>query len=226
MKKTKMAFNPSYVGKRNDVLALVPNNVKRVLEIGCSIGVLGEQIKQRNKGIEVIGIEVDKQMAKIAKRKLDKVIIKDIEIINLIDYFSPNYFDCIIFADVLEHLRNPWDVLKNATSILNDKGIIIVSIPNIGHYTVIINLLKGYWPYRERGLHDKTHLRFFTLRNIKELFEYADLRIIRLERNYRIMEKNHHSNWNRFSKYFRFLPIFKELFVFQYVAITKLKRLK
>jgi len=86
--------------------------------------------------------------------------------------FAPNYFDCIIFADILEHLKDPLVLLKNATSFLSDGGVIIASIPNIRHHTTIINLLfKGYWPYRERGIHDKTHLRFFTLKNIKEMIE-------------------------------------------------------
>jgi len=96
-------FNPSYIGSREDVLNLVPDNVKRVLDVGCSIGILGEELKQKF-GAEVVGVELDEQMAKIAKEKLGKVIIGNVENINLADYFAPNYFDCMIFADILEHL--------------------------------------------------------------------------------------------------------------------------
>jgi len=212
-------FNPSYIGTRNDILPLIPDDVSRVLDIGCSTGALGEQIKQRNNNVEVIGLEFDEQMANVAKNKLDKVIVGDIENINWADSLPLNYFDCIIFADILEHLKNPWEILKSSVNFLNDGGAVIASVPNIRHYTTIVNLLfKGYWPYRERGIHDRTHLRFFALRNIRELFQYANLNIERIERNYRIIEKPH--RLNRFSKCFAFYP-FKELFTFQYLIVAK-----
>lgn len=215
-------FNPSYIGARNDILTLIPDNISRVLDIGCSTGASGEQIKQRNNNVEVVGIEFDKKMAEVAKKKLDKVIVGDIENINLADSFPPDYFDCIIFADILEHLKNPWAILKNTARFLNDSGVVIASIPNVRHYTTIINLvIKGYWPYRDRGIHDKTHLRFFTLRNIQELFQYVNLNIERFERNYRIIEKPH--RLNRFSKYFAFYPC-KEFITFQYLIVAKKKK--
>lgn len=212
-------FNTSYIGARNDILTLIPDNISKVLDVGCSTGAFGKQIKQRNNNLEVVGIELDEKMANVAKKKLDKVIVGDIENINLADSFSPDYFDCMIFADILEHLKNPWAILKNITRFLNDNGVVIASIPNIRHCSTITNLLfKGYWPYRERGIHDRTHLRFFTLRNIRELFQYANLNIERIERNYRIIEKPH--RLNRFSKCFAFYPC-KELFTFQYLIVGK-----
>lgn len=218
MKYYKNTFNPSYVGSRDDVLNLVPGNVSKVLDVGCSIGALGEQLKQRF-GAEVVGIELNEQMVKVANKKLDRVILGDLAKINLEDYLLPQYFDCVIFADVLEHLENPWDVLKRATTFLSDEGVVIASIPNIRHYTTIINLIfRGYWPYRERGIHDKTHLRFFTLKNVKELFRYANLEIIQLQRNYRIIERPH--SYNRLSKLFCFPP-FREFLVFQYLIVAK-----
>ena len=212
-------FNPSYIEARNDILSLIPDDVSKVLDIGCSTGALGEQIKQRNNNAEVSGIELNKQMAEVAQKKLDKVIVGDVENINLADFFQPDYFDCIIFADILEHLKNPWEILRSSVNFLNDGGVVIASIPNVRHYSTIINLLfKGYWPYRERGIHDRTHLRFFTLKNIRELFQYANLSIERIERNYRIIEKPH--RLNQFSKCFAFYPC-KELFAFQYLVFAK-----
>ena len=213
-------FNPSYTGLRDDILRLIPGKARKILDVGCSIGGLGEQIKQKIRSeVEVVGIDLDEQMAKVAKEKLDQVIIGDVEKINLADHLAPNYFDCIIFADILEHLENPWDVLKNAISFLNNEGIIIASIPNVRHYTTIINLvIKGYWPYRERGIHDKNHLRFFALKNIREMFQNAGFKIVRIGRNYRIIERPHW--WNRLSKYFA-LPPFKELLTFQYLIVAK-----
>ncbi len=215
----KVGFNPSYTGSRDDLFGLIPHDVSKFLDIGCSTGTLGQQIKQRNNNAEVVGIDIDEQMSKVAKEKLDRVIIGDIERINLANHLMPNYFDCIIFADILEHLENPWDVLKNVKSFLNNEGVIIASIPNVRHYTTIINLvIKGYWPYQERGIHDKNHLRFFALKNIREMVQNAGLKIVRIERNYRIIERPH---WcNRFSKYFALLP-FKEVLTFQYLIVAK-----
>lgn len=214
-------FNPSYIGPRNDIVKLIPNRFKRILDVGCSTGVLGESIK-REIDAEVIGIEVDEEMANIAKEKLDCVIVCDVDKINLLDHFSPNYFDCIIFADVLEHLKDEWKVLKRSVNLLNENGIIIASIPNVRHYSTIFSLVfRGIWPYRERGIHDRTHLRFFTLKNIKEMFRDAALEITRIERKYRIIEKPH--RYNRFSGYFaRLLP--KDFLTFQYLIVARKKR--
>jgi len=218
MKYTEEGFNPSYIGHREDIIRLVPHNVKKVLDVGCSTGALGVQIKKRFSA-EVVGIEIDERMAEVAKENLDRVILGDLDQINMGDYLLPKYFDCIIFADVLEHLKNSEKVLKTATSFLLDDGLIIASIPNIRHYSTIINLLfRGYWPYRERGIHDRMHLRFFTLKNITELFHYANLRIIQLIRNYRIFERPH--PYNRFSKYFP-LFTFREFLVFQYLIVAR-----
>ena len=210
-------FNPSYIGERGDILNLIPDNVRKVLDVGCSIGTLGEQIKRRSTA-EVTGIELNENMAKIAEKKLNNVIIMDIEKANLEDLFSPNYFDCIIFADILEHLKDPWCTLKKSVEILSDRGVIIASIPNARHYDTVFNLLfRGYWPYRERGIHDKSHLRFFAFKNITEMFQNAGLNILRVKRNYRIIEKPH--RFNRFSKYLALFP-FRDLFVFQYLIVA------
>ncbi len=208
-------FNPSYIGPRNDILSLIPVDVQKVLDIGCSIGTLGKQIKQGS-NVEVVGIELNPKMATIAKANLDKVITVDIEEIDLTSYFSPGYFDCVIFADILEHLKDPWTVMQKVVTILDEKGLVIASIPNIRHYTTILSLsILGYWPYRDRGIHDKTHLRFFTLKNITELFKQSGLKISKIERNYRIIEKPH--PYNKYSKYFAF-PMLKDLLTFQYVV--------
>ncbi len=214
-------FKPSYIGSRNDILKLIPHGIRRVLDVGCSTGTLGESIKRRI-GAEVVGIELDEEMAKIAKLKLDRVIVEDVEVIELKNYYPFKYFDCIVFADVLEHLKDPWKVLKETTKFLSDDGIVVASIPNVRHWDTIFNLVfKGYWPYRERGIHDKTHLRFFTLKNIKELFQSSNLQIIRIERKYRIIEGPHKLGIiNVLSKYFALLFL-KEFLTFQYLVVAK-----
>lgn len=210
-------FNPSYLGRRNDILELIPLDARTVLDVGCSIGTLGDQIKHRNEA-EVIGIELDQKMAVLAREKLDRVITGNIEQISLRDHLSTNCFDCIVFGDVLEHLRDPWSVLKRCTDYLGEDGCVIASIPNIRHYTTILSLLAGYWPYRERGIHDQTHLRFFTLRNIEEIFQGAGMKIVELRRKYRIIERPH--RYNKYSKYLAVRPL-KEFLTFQYLIVAK-----
>lgn len=211
-------FNPAYIGMRNDILRLIPANISKILDVGCSIGALGKQIKE-NSVTEVTGIEIDPVMGAIAEKNLDKVLIGDIERLDLSEYFDIAYFDCIILSDIIEHLKEPWIALGNLTKILNEGGTIISSIPNISHYTTLVNLIfRGYWPYRDRGIHDINHLRFFTLKNIKELFDNSSLSINQIKRNYRIIEKPH--PYNRFARLFAF-PFIKEFLVFQYLVVAE-----
>jgi len=222
LKSEMTGFNRSYIGIRWDILELVPVNVKKVLDVGCSIGTIGEALKQKIEGAEVVGIEFDAQMAEVAKSKLSKVITADVEKINLSEHFPSRYFDCIIFADILEHLRNPWDVLKSSVSVLSDNGLVIMSIPNVCHYSTIFQLIfKGYWPYRDRGIHDRTHLRFFTLKNIKEMLKYANLEPVKIKKRYRIIEAGH---WlNVFSILFA-LPVINRFLTFQYLVCAKARK--
>jgi len=215
-------FNPSYTGGRDDILNLVPSNAAKILDIGCSTGTLGGQIKEQIRSAEVTGIELDKQMARVAESKLDRVIIGDINKFSFKDYFTPNYFDCIILADILEHLNDPWTLLAEVKKYLIFGGLIIASIPNVRHYSTIVSLLfKGYWPYRDRGIHDRTHLRFFTLKNIKEMFQREGLLIEKFERNYRLIEKPH--KYNTLSRYFAF-PLFRDFLTFQYIITARKER--
>ena len=106
----------------------------------------------------------------------------------------------------MEHLKDPWAVLKNVTNFLTDNGFIITSIPNVRHYITIFNLLfRGNWPYRERSIHDKNHLRFFAFKNIKKMLLDAGLNAIRVKRNYKIIESP--SSLTKFLKYLLFTPL-------------------
>jgi len=222
-KEKSESFCCSYTGQRDDVVGVIPLSVRRVLDVGCSTGELGANIKNRTNA-RVIGIERDVEMAAEAEGKIDRVIVGDVEEMD----FSENEvdgsdFDCVVFADVLEHLRDPWEVLMRAVGLLESRGLVIISLPNVRHHQTISGLLfRGYWPYRDRGIHDRTHLRFFTLRNIKELLDEADLELLKVVRKYRIVEDVKKVRLNRFSRLFA-LPFLKEFFTFQYVVVAKKK---
>ena len=207
-------FNPSYIGGRDDILEFVPDRIERVLDVGCSIGALGEQIKRKT-AAEVVGIEIDEKMSREAEGRLDRVINADIERLDFKNAFSGQVFDCMIFADVLEHLKDPQKVLKDLTAFLKHEGVVIACIPNVRHYSTLVSLIfRGRWPYRNRGIHDRTHLRFFSLKNIRELFSDAGLQIRQLRRKYRLLEHRNH----RLDRFLA-IPGLKDFFAFQYIVI-------
>lgn len=156
-----------YEYERKEIQRIVPKNVKRLLDVGCAAGTFGEKLK-KNRDIEVIGIEISQEIGKIAQSRLDKVLIGDIETMEL--PFDYGYFDCITFNDVIEHLFDPVSVLKKLKNYLSDDGVIIASIPNFNHISVLQKIIEGPWKYEESGILDKTHLHFFTGESIEELF--------------------------------------------------------
>jgi 2-polyprenyl-3-methyl-5-hydroxy-6-metoxy-1,4-benzoquinol methylase len=212
---TDKNFNPSYVGPRPDIEQLISPDAKFVLDVGCSNGCLGGAIKAKT-GAQVFGIELSQEMAKDARSRLDYVWVGDAAELMIQGKLEEYRFDTIVFADVLEHLVDPWAVLGAATQYLTPDGSIIASLPNIRHIDTLYHLIfKGYWSYRDRGIHDRTHLRFFTKQNIIELFEGAGLEIDAIETNYRILERPH--RFNRFTKFLAF-PGIKDFLAFQYLV--------
>ncbi|MBL7197108.1 MAG: class I SAM-dependent methyltransferase [Candidatus Omnitrophica bacterium] len=166
--------------KRDEFLALVSADATKVLDVGCGDGNLGAKL--REKGKEVVGIERDEKLCNLARGRLNQVFLADIEELKL--PYLKGYFDCIIYADILEHLINPLLILRNYKDYLNDAGFVVASIPNIRYYKVILRLvLGGTWDYIDRGILDRSHLRFFTLINIKELFMEAGYEIVEIKRN-------------------------------------------
>jgi 2-polyprenyl-3-methyl-5-hydroxy-6-metoxy-1,4-benzoquinol methylase len=170
-----------YDQERPEVGALVPIHCRRVLEVGCGEGNLGRLLRQR--GHIVTGIELVPEIAERARRHLDHVVTADVEVDGL--PFPSDSFDAIIFADVLEHLVDPWRVLRRAVDLLSMDGIVLASIPNVQNVDVIRRLIRGRFDYRERGILDRGHLRFFTLQSIRALFAQAGLTLSHVGHRYR-----------------------------------------
>lgn len=207
-------FNPAYVGMRPDIMELIPKSTGSVLDVGCSNGRVGAEIKLAF-GARVTGIETSAEMALVAAKHLDHVIVGDVEMPTIQHQLEGKTFDAIICADVLEHLRDPWVALEHLRSHIRLGGVLIASIPNIRHIDTLFNLaVRGKWPYRDRGIHDRTHLRFFTRSNIVDLFTGAGYNIVEIKSNYRLIERPHSAN--RYTKYF-LLPGIKEFLTFQYL---------
>jgi SAM-dependent methyltransferase len=169
-----------YVQARPEMAALVPPECRRVLDVGCGAGHLGRLLKER--GHHVTGIELVPEAAAEAEQWLDDVVTADAEA-GL--PFAPGTFDAVIFADLLEHLVDPWRVLREAATLLTPSGVVAASVPNVQNLDVLRRLLRGRWDYRERGILDRGHLRFFTLETIRDLFDRAGLTITHVGRRYR-----------------------------------------
>ncbi len=159
---------------RPEIVALVPESARRVLDIGCGAGRLGEALKARQHA-EVVGIEMNEKAAAVARQRLDRVVEGDVEELSL--DFEPGSFDAIVCGDVLEHLREPERLLRQARQWLTSEGCLVASIPNVRHHSVVCSLLQGNWTYESAGLLDRTHLRFFTRREIEKLFVRAGFAI-------------------------------------------------
>lgn len=167
--KSRSYFSSS----RNSIAALVSQGKHRVLDIGCGNGALLLSLKEQGKASEIVGIEINNLQALDG---IDNYIIGDIESLQL--PYPKEYFDVIICADVLEHLKDPWDTLKRLTFFLKPNGKFIISLPNIREIRTLGQIaFRGDFAYSERGILDKTHLRFFCKRNMLEIVNAAGLRV-------------------------------------------------
>jgi O-antigen biosynthesis protein len=171
-----------YRRTRPDILAIVPPGVKRVLDVGCGEGAMAAKVKAMPGVQEVIGIELNPNAALRARDQLDRVIVGDLEVLEL--DFPDGYFDCIICADVLEHLRDPWAALRKLRRILSDDGVLIACLPNLRNAIPMLKILINRWEYEEEGIVDQTHLRFFTLHTMKKMFRESGFNVDVAARNY------------------------------------------
>ena len=135
-----------YHNVREDVLALIPEEASCILEIGCAAGATGRELKRR-KDVFVAGVEVEAEAAAQARQVLDDVVEGDIEALEL--PYEEGSFDCVLFADVLEHLVDPQAVLQKIKNLLRPDGTVVASMPNVQYYGLIHHLVEGNWTYQE-----------------------------------------------------------------------------
>jgi methionine biosynthesis protein MetW len=165
----------AYESSRPEVRALVPPRTRRILDLGCASGAVGAALKARE-DVEVVGVERDAAYAADARRRLDRVVEADVE------GFAARAgelgrFDCLIAADVLEHLVDPWRALRDYAGLLEPGCRAVVSLPNVASWQTYWALARGSWPRRPEGIFDATHLRWFTLKDAWELCEQAGLEV-------------------------------------------------
>ena len=143
-----------------------------LLDLGAAGGELGAAVRDRFDS--TIGFEYDADRLGQLRSRFDQVVIADLETVRTL----PSGVSAIVLADIIEHLRNSTNLLSMVKRSLNSDGVLFLSVPNIANITVRLGLLFGVFEYRDRGILDFTHLRFFTMRTIKREIEKAGFRII------------------------------------------------
>ncbi|OGG41022.1 hypothetical protein A2118_02135 [Candidatus Kaiserbacteria bacterium GWA2_50_9] len=165
-----------YAKARTEMLAFIPADAKKVLDVGCAEGVFSSLVKETF-GAEVWGIELDTAAAACAQKHLDTVLVGDITA--LMEKLPDAYFDCIVCNDVLEHLVDPYTAVSALKGKLSAMGVLVFSLPNVRHLGNLKNLLiHRDWRYEDEGILDKTHLRFFTEKSIRRLFADAGYTLV------------------------------------------------
>lgn len=142
---------------------------RRVLDFGCSTGEMAAALKER--GCRVTGIEIDPRAAERARASCERVIVADLDAIDLGSALQGERFDVALFGDVLEHLKHPGRLLVQARGLLAPGGFVVLSVPNITHASIRLMMLEGRFEYQDMGILDDTHLKYFTHRSIGDLLE-------------------------------------------------------
>ncbi len=155
-------------GNRNDL---------EVLDVGCGFATTSQHIAKR--GNRVTGIESSAEAVAVARERVTEVIHADLQRLDDVKRsLGSRRFDVIIFADVLEHLAWPIGILRGYLDLLKDGGTVIISLPNVGLWSVRLNLLLGRFHYQETGVLDRTHLRFFTHHTAHQMIKLAGLYVV------------------------------------------------
>jgi 2-polyprenyl-3-methyl-5-hydroxy-6-metoxy-1,4-benzoquinol methylase len=158
-----------YGSRRTEMLPFLPPSTRLLLDVGCGRGAFGATVK-RILGARVWGIELNHEAARVATVRLDRVIEGDLH--QAFATLPAGQFDCVTFNDILEHLVEPQLALTNVKRVLAPGGVVVASLPNIRYFPVLWDLLwRGNWEYGDRGVLDKTHLRFFAQQDMRLLFE-------------------------------------------------------
>lgn len=205
---------------RTDLISLVPPRPEnRVLEIGSGKGGTLMSLKNMKRAQEVVGVELmEIEDSYQQAPEIDKMIIGDIEAMEI--PYPEDYFDVILCGDVLEHLNDPWSVLKHLKQLLKPGGKVIMSLPNIREFNAMVKIfLRGDFTYTDSGTFDETHLRFFCKRNMKELVERSGLELVSMHTNLELRPEA----WRRRLLNRLSLGLFEQFLALQYMIVAQKK---
>jgi 2-polyprenyl-3-methyl-5-hydroxy-6-metoxy-1,4-benzoquinol methylase len=169
-----------YANVRHDAIALLPERVERVLEIGCGTGATLAELKRRGACRWAGGVELAEGPGRLASERIDRFWSGNIE--TFTPEIAEGSLDALLCLDVLEHLIDPWATLARLATLLKRGAVALVSVPNVRNHRVVGKLLlHGRWDYETSGIMDRTHLRFFTRDSATRLVESAGIKVDRIE---------------------------------------------
>jgi 2-polyprenyl-3-methyl-5-hydroxy-6-metoxy-1,4-benzoquinol methylase len=208
------AVLPVFENPRPEVAAKVPAWARTILDLGCASGRLGLALQEAVPGRDITGVELDADLASVARRRLQHVVEADVEALVAARTDLGGPFDVIVAADILEHLRDPWAVVRWAADQLVPDGLFVASVPNVRHVQTLWALLvRKRWRYDGVGLFDRTHLRWFTRANLPELFHGTDLSVEEVDRV--PMLSTQPTAWNRLA------PLLGDLGAMQLLVVAQ-----
>jgi 2-polyprenyl-3-methyl-5-hydroxy-6-metoxy-1,4-benzoquinol methylase len=196
-----------YSKTRENILAALPVNAGRMLELGCAMGNTLRAAKSLGRATEIVGVDINN----LPVTGLDCFICGDIEQLTL--PYPDGYFDTIIMADVLEHLRDPWQTLVKVSRYLKPGGYTLISMPNIRELRAITTIFfGGRFAYQECGIMDRTHLRFFCRQDMLAMVSAAGLAVEQV----RFDLSPNRAIFNRLT-----CGMFEEFLVIQYLLLAR-----
>ena len=180
-----------YTRQRPSITSLVCPGQNHILDLGCGSGAVGRSLLDSRKAGRLVGVEIFETAAAEARKFYDQVFTGDIE---QMDLPFDGSFDYVLCGDILEHLKDPYTLVRRINSWLKPGGFLICSLPNVRHWKVVADLtFRGHWNYADSGVMDKTHLRFFTRSSGVQMlrdaqFEVESCRILYWGRKYKIFD--------------------------------------
>lgn len=170
-------FREDYGTERHDLVGLIPEKARNVLDIGSAEGGLGKVLQETKHELEIDAVELSKPLVEKAKPWYSKVYHCSFE-----NFISEKKYDVIICGDVIEHMLDPWKQICKMYDLLNPGGCLIASLPNAGHWSLIYDQLQGKFEYLPVGLTCVTHVRWFTEKSIKSALKDCGFQIDLFER--------------------------------------------
>ena len=172
-----MKQTPAHSIVNHDLLALMPRTARRVVEVGCMHGALARAFREINPRVHYSGVDIDPAYAAVAAQACEVALAGDLERFDdaTFDRLFPS--DCWVFGDCLEHLRDPWRIVRAIRERIDADGCLVACIPNAQHWSVQMRLATGLFRYEDSGLLDRTHVRWFTRVTMIEMFTQAGWRL-------------------------------------------------
>jgi trans-aconitate methyltransferase len=173
-----MKQTPAHNVVNQELLQMIPPGSRRVVEIGCMQGALAQVFRERHPEVHYTGVDIDPDYARVAAEHCHRAFAGDVEKLDEATFASLFPSDCWVFGDCLEHLRDPWALLRRIRERIDADGTLVTCVPNAQHWSVQMRLATGQFRYEDSGLLDRTHIRWFTRITLLEMFAATGWRVV------------------------------------------------